>query len=39
MLPPTHEIDAWANSDARRIFLHKDKTDCCVLDNLAKGLN
>ena len=39
MLPLTHEIDAWADSDARRIFLHKDKTGCYVLDKLAKGLH
>lgn len=39
MLPSTHEIDAWADSDARRIFLHKDKTDCYVLDKLTKGLH
>ena len=39
MLPSTHEIDAWADSDARRIFLHKDGTGCYILDKLAKGLH
>lgn len=39
MLPSTHEVDAWADSDARRILLHKDGTGCYVLDKLAKGLH
>lgn len=37
--PSTHEVDAWADSDARRIFLHKDESGCFVLDKLAKGLH
>ncbi|NDY71653.1 hypothetical protein DO021_09005 [Desulfobacter hydrogenophilus] len=38
MAPSTHEIDAWADSDARRIFLHKDGNGCYILDKLGKGL-
>ncbi len=39
MPPSTHEVDAWADSDARRIFLHKDENGCYILDKLARGLH
>ena len=38
MAPSTHEIDAWADKDAKRIFLHKDGNGCYILDKLGKGL-
>jgi hypothetical protein len=38
MAPSTHEIDAWADKDAQRIFLHKDGNGCYILDKLGKGL-
>ena len=37
--PSTHEVDAWADNDAKRIFLHKDESGCYVLDKLTKGLH
>jgi putative CRISPR-associated protein (TIGR02619 family) len=39
MAPSTHEIDAWSDSDARRVFLHKNENSCYVLDKLAQGLH
>lgn len=38
MLPSTHEIDAWADGDARRIFGHYE-SDVFVLDRLDKALH
>jgi hypothetical protein len=38
MLPSTHEIDAWSDLDAKRIFGHYDK-EVFVLDKLDKGLH
>ena len=37
-LPSTHEIDAWSDKDARRIFGHFEN-DSFVLDRLDKGLH
>lgn len=37
-LPSTHEIDAWSDKDAQRIYGHFDKK-CFVLDALARGLH
>lgn len=38
MPPSTHECDAWADGDARRIFFHY-QDGVAVLDCLAKGLH
>jgi len=38
MLPSTHEIDAWSDLDAKRIFGHFEG-ECFVLDRLEKGLH
>lgn len=38
MKPSTHEMDAWADLDARRIFGHFEK-GVFVLDRLARGLH
>jgi len=35
--PSTHECDAWADQDAKRIFCHFEQ-DVLVLDELGKGL-
>jgi putative CRISPR-associated protein (TIGR02619 family) len=37
-LPSTHELDAWADQDAKRIFGHYDK-DVFFLDRLDKALH
>jgi len=37
-LPSTHEINAWSDKDARRIFGHFEN-DVFVLDRLDKGLH
>lgn len=34
----THEFDAWADKDAKRVFCHYEG-DCLVLDALAAGLH
>ena len=34
----THEMDAWADQDAKRIFGHFEE-GCFVLDRLAKALH
>jgi putative CRISPR-associated protein (TIGR02619 family) len=39
MLPSTHECDAWADQDAQRIFMHIEKEQQLVLDQLAPGLH
>ncbi len=36
--PSTHEIDAWADQDAKRIFGHYEG-NCFVLDKLDQGLH
>ncbi|TVQ60151.1 MAG: putative CRISPR-associated protein [Spirulina sp. DLM2.Bin59] len=36
--PSTHEIDAWADQDAKRIFGHYDN-NCFVLDKLDRALH
>lgn len=36
--PSTHECDAWADQDAKRLFGHFEK-DSFVLDQLAKALH
>lgn len=36
--PSTHEADAWADADCRRIFLHFE-SDVIVLDGLAAALH
>lgn len=36
--PSTHEIDAWADQDAKRIYGHYE-SDAFVLDNLDKALH
>lgn len=38
MLPSTHEMDAWADLDAKRIFGHFEG-GIFVLDKLEKGLH
>ena len=38
MSPSTHEIDAWSDKDAKRIFGHYEG-DAFVLDKLNKGLH
>ena len=38
MKPSTHEMDAWTDLDARRIFGHFEK-EVFVLDRLAQGLH
>jgi len=38
MLPSTHEIDAWSDQDAKRIFGHYED-DIFVIDKLDKGLH
>lgn len=38
MAPSTHESDAWADKDAKRIFGHFE-SGCFVLDKLGKGLH
>ncbi|MBL8900660.1 MAG: hypothetical protein JNM84_23715 [Planctomycetes bacterium] len=35
--PSTHEIDAWSDGDARRMFLHRD-SDGWILDRLGAHL-
>ena len=37
-LPPTHEMDAWADQDAKRIFGHYEG-QVFVLDRLDKALH
>ncbi|MCH9056876.1 CRISPR-associated ring nuclease [Synechococcus sp. PCC 6716] len=36
--PSTHELDAWADQDAKRIFGHYEG-NCFVLDKLDRGLH
>ena len=38
MMPSTHEIDAWSDKDAKRIFGHFED-DVFVLDKIDKGLH
>jgi putative CRISPR-associated protein (TIGR02619 family) len=38
MLPSTHEIDAWSDKDAKRIFGHYEN-NIFILDKLDKGLH
>ncbi len=38
MLPSTHEMDAWADEDAHRLFGHFEG-ECFVLDRLGKALH
>jgi len=38
MLPSTHEIDAWSDKDAQRIFGHFE-ANVFILDKLDKGLH
>ncbi len=36
--PSTHEFDAWAHEDAKRVFCHYEG-DKCILDRLDKALH
>lgn len=36
--PSTHELDAWADGDAKRIYGHFDPKDIFILDKLGKHL-
>ncbi len=38
MLPSTHEIDAWSDKDAKRVFGHYDG-NIFIMDKLDKGLH
>ena len=37
--PSTHEIDAWSDGDAKRIFGHFEGGNHFVLDKLDSGLH
>ncbi|MFM7559507.1 MAG: hypothetical protein ACKO5O_05535, partial [Cylindrospermopsis raciborskii] len=37
--PPIHEIDAWSDQDAKRIFGHFESGNHFVLDKLDSGLH
>ena len=40
MLPSTHELDAWADQDTRRLFGHfEEDGKVFVLDKLDKALH
>jgi putative CRISPR-associated protein (TIGR02619 family) len=37
--PSTHEFDAWADRDAKRVYCHYEDTDTLILDRLGEALH